>query len=106
MALFLSPKEVAARWNCSARHVRRLCAGGELPAMRLGASSWRISVSAVEAYEAAQQTGAPKTDATRKVAMRHEKSQAAPGAFELPAGYVPRFPALWGMSPEEVKARR
>lgn len=74
--------------------------------MRLGASSWRVSISAVEAYEAAQQTGTPKVTATRKVAMRHEMSQAVPGDFELPDGYVPRFPGLWGMSTEEAKGRR
>jgi excisionase family DNA binding protein len=55
---FLTPREVAARWGCSARHVRRLCAAGELRAMRLGLESWRISLETVEAYEHAHTSGA------------------------------------------------
>lgn len=57
MALYLTPREVAAMWGCSARHVRRLCASGQLTAMRLGLDAWRIGVSAVEAYELAHTSG-------------------------------------------------
>jgi excisionase family DNA binding protein len=53
----MTPREVADRWGCSARHVRRLCAAGELRAMRLGLESWRISLEAAEAYELAHTSG-------------------------------------------------
>lgn len=61
MAAYLTPREVAERWGCSARHVRRLCASGELRAMRLGLESWRISLEAVEAYELTRTSGQAMT---------------------------------------------
>lgn len=64
--------------------------------MRLGVSSWRVSVSAVESYEAAQQTGTPKTDVKpASVVVSPVTVTFTPGDYELPDGYVPRFPALW-----------
>jgi excisionase family DNA binding protein len=57
VSLYMTPREVADRWGCSARHVRRLCAAGELRAMRLGLESWRISLEAAEAYELAHTSG-------------------------------------------------
>jgi excisionase family DNA binding protein len=57
VAVYMTPREVAARWGCSARHVRRLCASGELRAMRLGLESWRISLEAVTEYELAHTSG-------------------------------------------------
>lgn len=64
MALYMTPREVAERWNCSTRHVQRLCAGGDLRALRLGLEKWRIAVADVEAYELAQTNGATVAPAT------------------------------------------
>jgi excisionase family DNA binding protein len=56
--MFLTPRQVAERWGCSPRHVRRLCRSGELRAMRLGQDAWRISMEAVETFEQARTSGA------------------------------------------------
>lgn len=93
MALYLTPREVAARWACSARHVRRLCASGDLLAMRLGLESWRIGLAAVEAYEAAHSASA----STVEPAPAPKEVTHTPSAdgFTLPADYEPAFPDLW-----------
>ena len=46
-----SPKTLAARWQCSERHVRNLIARGELPAWKLGDSLMRINLEDVEKFE-------------------------------------------------------
>lgn len=103
MAIYLTPREVAERWSCSARHVRRLCQSGELRAMRLGLDAWRISVAAVEAYELARTSGsdaAPSTEGRKQeTAPRQEEIRppAVVDGFTLPDGYEPVFPELWGV---------
>lgn len=57
----LTPEDVAERWGCSASHVRRLIANGELPAFRLGGKLIRIRPQDVEAYEC------PNTDCNASV---------------------------------------
>ena len=52
MAAMLRPSDLAAIWQCSAGHIRKLCRTGELRAMRLG-SDWRISPEAAADFEAA-----------------------------------------------------
>lgn len=101
---YLNPQQLAERWNCSARHVRRLCANGQLPAMRLlGSASWRIREDVAEAYEAGNST-APKTDVKpAAVVVSPVAVTFTPGDFELPADYTPRFPALWGLDSTEAK---
>ena len=47
----MTPEDVAERWGCSASHVRRLIANGQLPAFRLGGKLLRIRPQDVEAYE-------------------------------------------------------
>lgn len=103
-ASFLTPREVAERWGCSARHIRRLCGSGELRAMRLGLESWRISMDAVSEYEqrhtsepaAPAPTAAPKTQEVRPTAVVD--------GFTLPADYTPCFPDLWpGHAPQTKK---
>lgn len=49
---YLTPAIIAARWDCSAAHVRRLCASGELIALKIGERGWRITTEALAAYEA------------------------------------------------------
>ena len=99
MAIFMTPRQVAERWSCSPRHVRRLCLSGELAAMRLG-TDWRISVAAVEAHEAGQ-TSQPAADTTGTAA-----SETGAPVFELPARYEQRFPHLLGMEPATRAGRR
>ena len=52
---FLSPREVAGKWNVSDRHIRTLITRGEFPnAMRLGtakSSPLRIPIRDVELFE-------------------------------------------------------
>lgn len=107
-SLYMTPREVAQRWGCSASHVRRLCASERLPAMRLGLDKWRIAVSAVEAYERGQTATsahadeAPKPEAPR----REERAVATIDGLELPADYRPVFPELWlGHEPQDTKKR-
>ncbi|NSY97910.1 helix-turn-helix domain-containing protein [Agrobacterium tumefaciens] len=46
-----TPETLAERWECSARHIRKLCASGALPSFRLGGKLLRIRLEDVEAYE-------------------------------------------------------
>lgn len=63
-AAYLTPAVIAERWDCSAAHVRRLCASGELTALKPGKRGWRIAQAALAAYEAAHTNEAPiKADA-------------------------------------------
>src|SRR3954447_7266615 len=50
----LRPTEVAARWQCSAKHVRNLCKAGPLRHFYLGNKLLRIPNDAVEEYERCQ----------------------------------------------------
>lgn len=105
-ALYMTPGELAERWHCSPKHVRRLCASGELPSMRLG-DLWRISIAAVEDFEQRQTT----TDATHRVGMRqplsHEEvSTTTVDGFTLPSDYVPVFAALWPAHAPQAKKKR
>lgn len=92
--MFLTPAQLAARWSCSASHIRRLCRTGELPAMRLGTDKWRVSLDAVTAYEQRQST-APVESAPPASTPRREAAQPTTAGFVLPADYVPVFPDLW-----------
>ncbi len=47
-----TPATLARRWECSERHVRNLINSGDLPAWRLGGKLLRITVEAVQAFEA------------------------------------------------------
>jgi excisionase family DNA binding protein len=49
--LFVSPKQIAARWACSSRHVRDLIARGELRGRRYG-TIVRVALADLEVYEA------------------------------------------------------
>jgi excisionase family DNA binding protein len=90
MAAFMTTAEVAARWGCSARHVRDLCASGELRAMRLGIDAWRIAVADVEAYEQRHTTQA-RSNATPKQEVPTAAAQVA-GAASI-EGLV--LPSRW-----------
>lgn len=53
MAQWLTPADLAERWQISPRTIRGMLADGELPAMRIGGKLWRIRLDDVEAYECA-----------------------------------------------------
>lgn len=57
MASRLTAVEVAERWGVSPKTVRKLCARGQLRALRIG-DTWRIAPGDVEAFEQAHTTGA------------------------------------------------
>lgn len=102
MPTFLTPRQVAERWGCSARHVRRLCASGDLVAMRLGLDAWRIAVSAVAAYELAHTSGSDaSTSSEGREAEPTTRQEVRPPAvvdgFTLPDGYEPVYPELWNL---------
>jgi excisionase family DNA binding protein len=48
---YLTPAEVADRWRCDSRTVRRRVAAGELRGVRLGPGIVRVSAAEVERYE-------------------------------------------------------
>jgi excisionase family DNA binding protein len=52
----LTPEMVAARWDCSANHVRNLIRRGELRAFRVGSRLLRVKPEAVEEFERCQET--------------------------------------------------
>src|SRR4029079_14350922 len=65
-----SPETLAARWNCSPRHVRNLINDGALAAFRLGRKLLRISLLAVEEFEKCQMTENGKSESsTANVAL-------------------------------------
>lgn len=51
MTQALKPDQLAARWGCSERLIRKMIETGQLPAFRLGEKLYRISREAVEEYE-------------------------------------------------------
>ena len=51
MTRALRPSDIALRWQCSERHVRKMIDRGELPSFRLGGKLLRIRSEDVEAFE-------------------------------------------------------
>lgn len=100
MAAFLTPREVAERWGCHPNHVGRLCASGQLRAMKLGRRGWRIIPEALAEYEA-RQTTAPEADDLKaaRVARSISKALGVSTALDLGADveYDPVFsgPVPW-----------
>lgn len=54
VAVFITAKELGARWVVSERQIREMAAAGEIPAMRVG-KLWRFSVDRITAWERANQ---------------------------------------------------
>lgn len=54
--VFLSDKQIAERWGCSATLVRRARYSGHLPTTKIGGVA-RVALSAVVAYEASRTEG-------------------------------------------------
>uniref|UniRef100_UPI003D8FAF05 helix-turn-helix domain-containing protein n=1 Tax=Gordonia sp. B7-2 TaxID=3420932 RepID=UPI003D8FAF05 len=50
--LFLTTRDVAARWSISERQVREMAQAGEIPAMKLG-KLWRFPLDRLERFERA-----------------------------------------------------
>lgn len=96
MSLFMSPREVADRWGCSARQVQRLCQAGDLRAMQLGFRKWRIAVTEVERYEQRNTTSAETVQPAPAVERR-------PTQEVLGAPKNPRYPAMWGLDAAPTK---
>lgn len=94
-SLFMTPRQVAERWSCSTRHVRRLCEAEQLTAMRIGLTNWRIAVSAVEAYEDGHTTTVEPEQPASDSAPREVRHASTADGFTLPADYSPVFPDLW-----------
>ncbi|RYE41298.1 MAG: DNA-binding protein [Hyphomicrobiales bacterium] len=55
MSVFMTSKDLAARWVVSERQIRVMAAGGEIPAMRVG-KLWRFSLDKIQAWEKANCT--------------------------------------------------
>jgi excisionase family DNA binding protein len=101
VATFLTPAEVAARWSCSPRHVRRLAERHQLPGLRVG-GAWRFSLESVEAFEAGHTTSAETVHAAPRSAQEVSYTTTVDG-FTLPADYEPVFPELWGIGAPSTK---
>ena len=67
--LFLTPKELAARWRLGRSTVYELLARGELPYYRLG-KTVRIALADVETYEAGGRVEAPATPLRLRARIR------------------------------------
>lgn len=52
-----TPDTLAAEWQCSAKHVRKLIQSGKLRAFRLGGKLYRIPLEAVEDFQKCQLIG-------------------------------------------------
>lgn len=76
MTPLLSIREVAASLNVSDDHVRRLIATVKLQAVRVG-WRWRIEPEALDAFVAAQRTGAASTPPQRSELPRLEHNPFA-----------------------------
>ena len=60
----LTAKQVAARWNCSPRHVYLMIERGQLPVIHLGPKLVRIHPRTVEAIEQCQSSGSTDQPST------------------------------------------
>ncbi|GGE24919.1 hypothetical protein GCM10011390_50460 [Aureimonas endophytica] len=99
---FLKPEDVAKRWECSIRHVRRMMATGELPAMRMGGKIFRVSIKTVEQYEGRQAQPIPpntlpdallspqKPPRAKRLDVRELASLRGPRSRTKPNGYSDR----------------
>jgi excisionase family DNA binding protein len=90
VSAMLTPAQVAAAWQCSAGHVRKLCRTGALRAMRLG-SDWRISEQAVADYEAANTTERSAT----LCAVATAAATRRPAVSVMPADLDGELPPRW-----------
>lgn len=70
---FLSVADAANRWAVSVDLVYDLIRSGTLPALKLGGTTWRIPVSGVQAYEAANLSGANSDGPRQKPSARRRK---------------------------------
>ncbi len=78
-----TPKTLAERWQCNARHIRRMVDRGDLPGFRLGGKLLRIRGEDVEAYECAcsdtEESGPSHGEtATETVAALQQARKTAP----------------------------
>ena len=89
MAGMLTPADVAKQWACSPEHVQRLCARGELAALRLG-RHWRISEQAVAAYEA-RHTATPTTADETPKPEASRRQEVQPGATAVAGLSLPEL---------------
>jgi excisionase family DNA binding protein len=67
--VFLTPRELAARWRLGRSTVYELLTRGELPYYRLG-KTVRIALADVEAYEAGGRVEAPETPLRLRARVR------------------------------------
>lgn len=51
ITVILTPAQVAERWQVNERTVRRMCASGRLPGLRLSGKLLRLRLSDVEEFE-------------------------------------------------------
>lgn len=61
----MTPREVAAEWGCSEKHVRNMVNRGELRHFRLGGKLLRIPRSAIEEAECAMMVSPTQSDASK-----------------------------------------
>jgi excisionase family DNA binding protein len=98
----LTPQQLAERWQCHPRTVRKLAELGKLRGLRVG-DLWRFKLADVEAFESANANTAPAAP-EKAAAERAARSTHQPASdFALPDGYEPIFPEAWGREPTTGK---
>ncbi|MBF0251663.1 MAG: helix-turn-helix domain-containing protein [Alphaproteobacteria bacterium] len=78
-----TPKELATRWQCSERHVRKLVQKGELPCFRLG-NLIRVTPEDVEQYECGSNSIEQGTTPSGQRMGKPAASRSAPTILTLP----------------------
>lgn len=84
MPAYLTPAQYAERYGVNACSVRRMCARGELPAVKVG-SAWRIEDGEADAVPA---------DALRKIDEMYEWSRSVSAALASLSDAVAAMPAI------------
>jgi excisionase family DNA binding protein len=69
----LRPIDLAKRWQCSERHIRKMIESGRLRAFRLGEKLVRIPLEAVEELENAPYPIGPDEPSAAEVAAEQKK---------------------------------
>lgn len=104
--MYMTTREVAARWGCDRTTVTERARSGELVGMRLG-RDWRFAVSAVESFEQRNTTSAETVEtAPAPAAPKEVRAPVKLDGFTLPANYEPVFKDLWPLHETKKSASR
>jgi excisionase family DNA binding protein len=95
----LRPRDVAALWGCSERHVRNLIRDGKLSAFRLGEKLVRITPDAIREFEQCQSFEPSNTEANGPSNGMRAGSVTAPAYALATTPIVLTFSKVWSHVP-------